>query len=177
MWKPSIADTVHFEEKVDDKVLVETASTTSRRRSSKSTRRKMAQIASTRRAQRRADGRRRDTDEWPSSSSRWRPPDGRPLEGDGVEGGHRVCDKEICIPRCERDWGVKMCILTCPFEPPKPKTKLADISSRDYEALPARPTFLGIWSNSVKPVGPTWLFASGVLMMRPTIYYRRSCPR
>uniref|UniRef100_A0A7S1XSM7 T-complex protein 1 subunit epsilon n=1 Tax=Phaeomonas parva TaxID=124430 RepID=A0A7S1XSM7_9STRA len=49
-----------------------------------------------------------------------------------------VVDKEFSHPQMEKDIrDAKMCILTCPFEPPKPKTKhKLDITSRsDYERL------------------------------------------
>lgn len=49
-----------------------------------------------------------------------------------------VIDKEISHPQMpKRIENAKLCILTCPFEPPKPKTKhKLDITSRaDYETL------------------------------------------
>jgi len=49
-----------------------------------------------------------------------------------------VIDKEFSHPQMPKQVdGAKMCILTCPFEPPKPKTKhKLDITSRsDYERL------------------------------------------
>lgn len=49
-----------------------------------------------------------------------------------------VIDKEISHPQMPKEIkDAKLCILTCPFEPPKPKTKhKLDISSReDYEKL------------------------------------------
>jgi len=49
-----------------------------------------------------------------------------------------VIDKEISHPQMSKHIkDAKLCILTCPFEPPKPKTKhKLDISSReDYEKL------------------------------------------
>lgn len=49
-----------------------------------------------------------------------------------------VIDKEISHPQMLKEIkDAKMCILTCPFEPPKPKTKhKLDISSREaYEQL------------------------------------------
>lgn len=52
-----------------------------------------------------------------------------------------VIDKEISHPQMLKDIkDAKMCILTCPFEPPKPKTKhKLDISSREaYEQLYAQ---------------------------------------
>lgn len=52
-----------------------------------------------------------------------------------------VLDKEMSHPQmAKRVEDAKLCILTCPFEPPKPKTKhTLDITSReDYEDLAAR---------------------------------------
>lgn len=52
-----------------------------------------------------------------------------------------VIDKEFSHPQMPKTLkDVKMCILTCPFEPPKPKTKhKLDITSKDaYERLFAR---------------------------------------
>jgi T-complex protein 1 subunit epsilon len=49
-----------------------------------------------------------------------------------------VIDKEISHPQMDKEIkDAKMCILTCPFEPPKPKTKhKLDITSREaYEQL------------------------------------------
>ncbi|CAE7498496.1 Cct5, partial [Symbiodinium microadriaticum] len=49
-----------------------------------------------------------------------------------------VIDKEFSHPQMPKELrDVKMCILTCPFEPPKPKTKhKLDITSKDaYERL------------------------------------------
>jgi len=49
-----------------------------------------------------------------------------------------IIDKEISHPQMPKEINdVKMCILTCPFEPPKPKTKhKLDITSREtYELL------------------------------------------
>ena len=51
-----------------------------------------------------------------------------------------VIDKDISHPQMPKEvQGAKMCILTCPFEPPKPKTKhKLDITSREaYEKLHA----------------------------------------
>ena len=51
-----------------------------------------------------------------------------------------VVDKEFSHPQMPKDVkDAKLCILTCPFEPPKPKTKhKLDITSRaDYERLHA----------------------------------------
>lgn len=52
-----------------------------------------------------------------------------------------VIDKEMSHPQMPKEIeDVKMCILTCPFEPPKPKTKhKLDITSKEaYERLFAR---------------------------------------
>lgn len=66
-------------------------------------------------------------------------PGGRLEETELIHG--IVIDKEMSHPQMPKELtDVKMCILTCPFEPPKPKTKhKLDITSKDaYERLFAR---------------------------------------
>lgn len=93
----------------------------------------------------------------------------------------------------------KMAILTCPFEPPKPKTKygLHITSVEDYEKLRQYekdrflemvkqvstaktiivPTLVEVSSfqsvscliHRLRTRGPTWSFANGDLMMMPII--------
>ena len=63
-------------------------------------------------------------------------PGGRLEETELIKG--IVIDKDMSHPQMPKEIrDVKMCILTCPFEPPKPKTKhKLDISSKeDYDKL------------------------------------------
>lgn len=63
-------------------------------------------------------------------------PGGRLEETELIRG--IVIDKEFSHPQMPKDLkDVKLCILTCPFEPPKPKTKhKLDITSKDaYDRL------------------------------------------
>jgi len=130
-----IADTVHFEKKVDDKVLVETASTTLSSKIINVHKRKMAQIAvdavlSV--AQTVGD----HTDVNFDLIKMEGKPGGRLEETELIKG--IVIDKDMSHPQMPKEIrDVKMCILTCPFEPPKPKTKhKLDISSKeDYDKL------------------------------------------
>ena len=49
-----------------------------------------------------------------------------------------IIDKDFSHPQMEKEVkDAKVCILTCPFEPPKPKTKhgLEIKSAEDYEKL------------------------------------------
>merc|ERR1711985_141329 len=65
-------------------------------------------------------------------------PGGRLEETELIKG--IVVDKDISHPQMPKEIrDAKMCILTCPFEPPKPKTKhKLDITSREaYEKLHA----------------------------------------
>ena len=65
-------------------------------------------------------------------------PGGRLEETELIKG--IVIDKDISHPQMPKEIrDAKMCILTCPFEPPKPKTKhKLDITSREaYEKLHA----------------------------------------
>ena len=116
-----IADTVHFEKKVDDKVLVETASTTLSSKIINVHKRKMAQIAvdavlSV--AQSVGD----HTDVNFDLIKMEGKPGGRLEETELIKG--IVIDKDMSHPQMPKEIrDVKMCILTCPFEPPKPKTK------------------------------------------------------
>ena len=66
-------------------------------------------------------------------------PGGRLEETELIKG--IVIDKDISHPQMAKEIkDAKMCILTCPFEPPKPKTKhKLDITSKeDYDKLFAR---------------------------------------
>ena len=129
------ADTIHFEKKVDDAVLVETAATTLSSKIINVHKRKMAQIAvDAVLSVAVIEGDRSDVNfDMIKMEGK---PGGRLEETELIKG--IVIDKDISHPQMAKEIkDAKMCILTCPFEPPKPKTKhKLDITSKeDYDKL------------------------------------------
>ena len=131
-----VADTVAFDKTKDDKVLVETAMTTLSSKIINVHKRKMAQIAVDA-VMSVADVDRNDVNfDMIKMEGK---PGGRLEETELIKG--IVIDKDISHPQMAKEIkDAKMCILTCPFEPPKPKTKhKLDITSKeDYGKLFAR---------------------------------------
>merc|ERR1712142_1343248 len=78
-----------------------------------------------------------------------------------------IVDKDFSHPQMPKQLkDVKLAILTCPFEPPKPKTK------HMRKRLSRR------WLSRLRRLGQILLSVSGGLMMRPIIFcYRGSCPQ
>mmetsp|Transcript_636 Transcript_636/g.2518 ORF Transcript_636/g.2518 Transcript_636/m.2518 type:complete len:539 (-) Transcript_636:1532-3148(-) len=129
-----IADTVHFDvAKGDKEALVDTAMTTLSSKIVNVYKRKMAEIAVDA-VLAVADVERHDVNfDMIKVEGK---PGGRLEETELIHG--IVVDKDFShpqMPKIVRD--AKMCILTCPFEPPKPKTKhKLDITSKEaYERL------------------------------------------
>ena len=71
-----------------------------------------------------------------------------------------VIDKEMSHPQMPKEIDdAKICILTCPFEPPKPKTKhKLDITSKDaYDRLYSREQeYFTDMVSKCKSLAPTW---------------------
>jgi T-complex protein 1 subunit epsilon len=127
-----IADTIDINSN-DHQALVSTAMTTLSSKILMSHKRKMAEIA-VKAVLKVADLERRDVN---FERIRVEGKTGGSLEDAELVNGI-VIDKEMSHPQMpKRIENAKMCILTCPFEPPKPKTKhKLDITSREaYEQL------------------------------------------
>ncbi|KAJ1447614.1 chaperonin Cpn60/TCP-1 family [Pelagophyceae sp. CCMP2097] len=129
----AIADTIPFDAKTDDSVLVDTAMTTLSSKIINVHKRKMAQIAvDAVLAVANLDRHDVNFDMIKMEGK----PGGRLEETELIRG--IVVDKDISHPQMAKVIkDAKMCILTCPFEPPKPKTKhKLDITSKeDYDKL------------------------------------------
>jgi len=131
-----IADTVAFEKSVDDAVLMETAMTTLSSKIINVHKRKMAQIAVDAVLSVAKPGTNDVNFDMIKMEGK---PGGRLEETELIKG--IVVDKDISHPQMAKHiTDAKMIILTCPFEPPKPKTKhKVDITCReDYEKLHER---------------------------------------
>ena len=89
-----------------------------------------------------------------------------------------VIDKDFSHPQMPKQVvDAKMAILTCPFEPPKPKTKhKLDISSVEaYEALyEQEQKYFTDMVAQIKVAAPTLSSASGASTTRPTISSSRT---
>jgi len=85
-----------------------------------------------------------------------------------------VIDKEISHPQMAKVINdAKMVILTCPFEPPKPKTKhkLEIYSKEAYRSFISKSrSTSGTWFKWSKTAVPILLFASGDSMTKPIIF-------
>jgi len=85
-----------------------------------------------------------------------------------------VIDKDMSHPLMKKKIeNAKIALLTCPFEPPKPKTKhKVEIKSKSqFEILRKMECdFFLIWLIIVNIPGLMLLFVSGALMMNQTIY-------
>jgi len=92
-----------------------------------------------------------------------------------------VIDKEFSHPQMPTEIkNAKLCVLTCPFEPPKPKTKhkLSIESKEDYDKLYEVEQNTSLtWSSVSRTLVATWSSASGASTTRPIIFCCRTNSR